>query len=533
LWLTRPENGFVDITANKYWSSTTASSTPVNAWVIDFSDNSRDTVNKSLSYLALPVRGANTSLFPAQLWKTGQTECYNTSGTNIPCADTTGQDGKIQAGVLWPSPRFLDLGNGMVKDNLTGLIWTVDANTPGPSECSPGRAKSSYDSYPFIQCLNDNNYLGHSDWRLPNRRELESLLDHSQSNPALQLGHPFSFAASRIYWTSDTYISLCSSGWAVNMNSGQADDFDKVQSTLSVWPVRGPLALRALLAGDGAGVVTGGEISCNGNKCLGVYNSGEAITVTAESSTDSVFGGWAGCPSASGNVCVFVIEADITVTATFLAAKSIWKKPGSLNFGKVGVGVISPQKYVSVKNLNGTNLQIETINITGTNAMEFTLDENCIGRTLPPGGSCSIALSVKAQDYGTHRAELVVTLNDTKVPIVGIKLTAKAMSAKISVQPKIMRFGKVSSVDSAKQQLTIENRGPTPLSISAITVAGDHMGDFTIDPPDCPVLQEDHVCIRTVTFAPGGIGKRTGTLLITSDAPKKGTAKVMLKGEGT
>jgi hypothetical protein len=71
------------------------------------------------------------------------------------------------------------------------------------------------------------------------------------------------------------------------------------------------------------------------------------------------------------------------------------------------------------------------------------------------------------------------------------------------------------------------------LSISAITVVGDHMGDFTIDPPDCPVLQEEHVCTCTVTFAPGGIGKRTGTLLITSDAPKKGTAKVMLKGEGT
>ena len=151
-WLARPENGFVDIAGNKYWSSTTASSETEKAWVIDFSDNGRDMVNKSLSYLTLPVRGTTTS--PAQLWKTGQTGCFDASGNIVSCAGT-GQDGEIQAGVLWPSQRFTNFGDGMVKDNLTGLIWTANANTPGPTACGPGVAKISYDSYLFVQCLNN------------------------------------------------------------------------------------------------------------------------------------------------------------------------------------------------------------------------------------------------------------------------------------------------------------------------------------------------------------------------------------------
>jgi hypothetical protein len=54
---------------------------------------------------------------PADLPKTGQTTSYS-----------TGDDGDLERGVAWPSPRFTDNGNGTVKDNLTGLIWLKDAN---------------------------------------------------------------------------------------------------------------------------------------------------------------------------------------------------------------------------------------------------------------------------------------------------------------------------------------------------------------------------------------------------------------------
>ena len=58
--------------------------------------------------------------------RTGQTTCYDSDGNVIDCAGT-GQDGDIQAGVAWPSPRFVDNGDGTITDMLTGLMWLKDA----------------------------------------------------------------------------------------------------------------------------------------------------------------------------------------------------------------------------------------------------------------------------------------------------------------------------------------------------------------------------------------------------------------------
>ena len=49
---------------------------------------------------------------------TGQTKCYDTGGTEIPCAGT-GQDGAYSINPM----SYTDNGNGTVTDNNTGLIW--------------------------------------------------------------------------------------------------------------------------------------------------------------------------------------------------------------------------------------------------------------------------------------------------------------------------------------------------------------------------------------------------------------------------
>lgn len=63
---------------------------------------------------------AKTSSRPA---KTGQTASYRTH-----------DDGDLEKGVTWPSPRFTDNGDGTVTDNLTGLIWLKNANCAGASK---------------------------------------------------------------------------------------------------------------------------------------------------------------------------------------------------------------------------------------------------------------------------------------------------------------------------------------------------------------------------------------------------------------
>jgi len=150
---------------------------------------------------------------PAPVPQTWQTQCWNETGSSIPCAGT-GQDGDIQAGVAWPVPRFTDNGNSTVTDNLTGLIWLQDAN------CFPGDFDGLMkwqDALPLAnnlahdQCgLSDGSVAG--DWRLPNIKELHSLIDFGQLSPALPVGHPFLNVQHHLdgaflgYWSSTTYI---------------------------------------------------------------------------------------------------------------------------------------------------------------------------------------------------------------------------------------------------------------------------------------------------------------------------------------
>ena len=44
------------------------------------------------------------------------------------------------------------------------------------------------------------------DWMLPNRRELQSLVDVSNNNPSLPSGHPFYNVVNAWYWSSTTLL---------------------------------------------------------------------------------------------------------------------------------------------------------------------------------------------------------------------------------------------------------------------------------------------------------------------------------------
>jgi hypothetical protein len=173
--------------------------------------------------------------------QTGQTLCYNTAGTIIPCAGT-GQDGDIKNGVAFPAPRFTD--NSLAKpaeltvtDTLTGLMWTKDANAPGPVACGPATTKTWQGALDYAFCLNTSNYLGYSDWRVPTIRELGGLVDSSRASPALPFGHPFSTVHSGSYWSSTSYAAGTGSAWNVYMYSGYV--FYSSRANYSyVWPVR-------------------------------------------------------------------------------------------------------------------------------------------------------------------------------------------------------------------------------------------------------------------------------------------------------
>ena len=198
------DNGFINISniANEYRSSTTEIESEGFGYDPNMSvytlrpPNGIAQVSKQYTgenYSFLPVWFVRSAFdgSPAPVRKTGQTTCYNTEGFQISCAGT-GQDGDIQAGASWPDIRLSDNRNGTVTDNLTGLMWTKMTYVPGPKACYPYTEKTWLEAFEYIKCLNNNRFLGFSNWRLPNVRELFSLLDYGRTLPVLPNGgEPF------------------------------------------------------------------------------------------------------------------------------------------------------------------------------------------------------------------------------------------------------------------------------------------------------------------------------------------------------
>ena len=171
---------------------------------------------------------------PAPVSKTGQTTSW-----------ATGDDGGLEKGVPWPNPRFTDNGDGTVTDNLTGLIWLKNANCFGPKQWTEALANCR--ELTSGGCgLSDGSVEG--DWRLPNRFELESLLDMRYWGPALPntsgtgqwtLGNPFThLIVDGYYWSSTTNAYESTYAWYMYMGTGLVHDLDKT-NVYYVWPVRG------------------------------------------------------------------------------------------------------------------------------------------------------------------------------------------------------------------------------------------------------------------------------------------------------
>lgn len=155
----------------------------------------------------------------ASLPRTGQTQVW-----------VSGDDATHQKGTTWPSPRFTDHDDGTVTDNLTGLMWTKNANLDGSKEWA--------DAIGYCNAL---DYGGYTDWRLPNVRELHSLIDYGRTGPAIQTGPPFTGVQLAHYWSSSTYMQggHTSYAWSVSMNAGSAIPNHLKTTALFVWPVRG------------------------------------------------------------------------------------------------------------------------------------------------------------------------------------------------------------------------------------------------------------------------------------------------------
>ncbi|MGD8875836.1 MAG: DUF1566 domain-containing protein [Gammaproteobacteria bacterium] len=199
--------------------------------------------------------------------QTGQVECRDTRGRRVACAGS-GQDAALGNGVAWrPEGRF-HLQDGCVLDTATGLYWLRDA---GYGEFP----RTWQEGLDFIAQMNHEQVLGKRDWRLPNRRELRSLVSHQTSRPALPQQHPFENLFQGWYWTSTTAAISPAHAWYVDMGGGRMFYGGKDQSFM-VWPVRGSTRHWLPVTGQRTCYdVNGARIDCAGSGQDGAIQAGQ------------------------------------------------------------------------------------------------------------------------------------------------------------------------------------------------------------------------------------------------------------------
>lgn len=173
---------------------------------------------------------------------TGQTTCYNNTG-EISCPQPGepfyGQDSNYDI-----NPHsYTDLGNGIVRDNVTGLQWVKDGNlmaTRDPSfdndtDAWGGTAGDGAVNWQhaldYVTKLNDEYYLGHDDWRLPTIKELSTLADRSISpdpGPIINTTF-FPNTLASAYWSStpDVDTRYSEKAWYVHFSYGSVSNHSK------------------------------------------------------------------------------------------------------------------------------------------------------------------------------------------------------------------------------------------------------------------------------------------------------------------
>lgn len=157
------------------------------------------------------------------------------------------------------------------KDNITGLVWEVKLRTNGEEVVGNDGLHDADDSFTwystdtdsnagtsgddnsaldscygydasdatsycntsaFIERVNEEEYCGLSNWRLPTRRELNSIVNYDIVEPAIDLG-VFQYTPSEVFWSASSVYSDSSSGdqaWATDFNYGGSAKVDKTET---------------------------------------------------------------------------------------------------------------------------------------------------------------------------------------------------------------------------------------------------------------------------------------------------------------
>jgi hypothetical protein len=213
--------------------------------------------------------------------------------------------------------------------------------------------------------------------------------------------------------------------------------------------------------------------------------------------------------------------------------------PNPVDFGARGGGRSRAGQTVWIVNSGTGPLDVGNVTITGADERDFVVTaQMCTRAPVAPRERCGIELEFRPRAPGLRAAQLLITDNAPGNPH-RVALSGSVHEAPptpgIKIAPGALNFGS-ALVGRARipGHLQVTSVGTAALQVTRIALDGVNAEDFRVVDETCsrsPVRQ-DTSCTISIEFSPRGVGPRSGSLVITDNAPG-GPRRVAMAGEGT
>lgn len=239
-----------------------------------------------------------------------------------------------------PTADFRVDSPGTITHTKTGLMWRrcaegqnlVAVKTGTGSQCS-GTAWSGSWTQAIQATANANNQYqaAYTDWRLPNKKELESIVETCGRNPA---SNQTIFPNTPLYyfWSGTTYTPIQSNAWVVNFVDGGSSWLPMSSSGYYVRLVRGGSTVDAfdpLHPAANPSVIYNGNGNSGGSVPTDAHAYSEGVVVAALGNSGNLvkagskFIGWNTAADASGTT--YPVGASFTMGAQQFALYALWQ----------------------------------------------------------------------------------------------------------------------------------------------------------------------------------------------------------------
>lgn len=203
-----------------------------------------------------------------------------------------------------PSKDFTLHGDGTVTHNPTGLMWMVCSlgATWDGSNCSGAAEKYTWSD--ALKQAVSSQFGGYTDWRVPNKNELSSIVERSCYGPAIN-SRIFPATPDSHFWSSSPYAGYSNGAWLVSFDYGNLGGNGRNNSA-AVRLVRGGQSL------DSAPALVPPTVSFTATPASVKYNGNSTLKWSSTNATSCAAKEWLG-----NDVSGSVLMSNLTDTQTY------------------------------------------------------------------------------------------------------------------------------------------------------------------------------------------------------------------------